>query len=237
MSTEPVARPCPSELTLERLRQGELAVAEAQPLESHARDCLACRRRLEELQAPPPALPAPLPVRRPFSAPLAAGLGALAAAGLSLWLRPAPDTQTKGPPWSLQVIARGQDGRVTRVDPGAPLAPGDRLRFEVSTSWPEGHVALVSFDGAGQVSALVAESSTVAVRGGQRTLLPGAVELDASRGPERILLVGCGRPRSLDDVMASARRALERAGGDPRRVGALDLGCHEEAFWINKVPR
>src|SRR6185436_14068015 len=107
------------------------------------------RRRLDELQAPPPPLTPAVAARRPSPVPVAAALGALAAAGLMLWLRPAPETITKGPPWQLQVIARGRDGRVTRLDPGAPLSPGDRLRFEVRTSWPQGQVALVSVDGAG----------------------------------------------------------------------------------------
>jgi hypothetical protein len=38
-------------------------------------------------------------------------------------------------------------------------------------------------------------------------------------------------------IVEAARGALARAGGDPRRVRALGLGCQEEAFWINKVPR
>jgi hypothetical protein len=235
MNPDPLAR-CPSELTLERLRQGELPGLESARLEPHVRDCLACRRLLEELQAPPPALAA-APPRRRFSLPMAAGLGALAAAGLMLWLRPARDTITKGAPWNLTVVARGRDGRVTRLDPGAPLSPGDRLRFEVFTSWPEGHVTLISVDGAGAISRLVPGESAIAVRGGQRTLLDGAVELDATLGPERILLVGCRRPLAVAEVVAAVRGALVRAGGDPRRMGGLDLSCAEETFWINKVPR
>ena len=73
--------------------------------------------------------------------------------------------------------------------------------------------------------------------GGRRTLLEGAVELDRAQGPERLLLVACRRPMAVPDLVAAARQALARAHGEARRMAGLDLGCHEEAFWINKVPR
>jgi hypothetical protein len=124
------------------------------------------------------------------------------------------------------------------VEPGAPLSAGDRLRFEVFTSWRHGEVAVISVDTAGTISPLVpATGATIAVEGGERVLLDGAVELDDTTGPERILLVACPRPLAVPAVLAAARDSLARAGGQARRMQNLGLGCHEETLWINKVPR
>jgi hypothetical protein len=238
MNRDRVVRSCPSELTLERLRQGELPAPEAARLEPHIRDCLSCRRLLHELQAAPPPLSAVETSQRPpLAVAMGAGMGMLAAAILLFWWHPEADTMTKGPAWQLTVIAADRDGHIGSVDPGAPLSPGDRLRFEVFTRWPRGQVALLSVDGSGVSPLLPAAGTTLPVSGGHRTLLDGAVELDQSMGPERILLIACRRPLAVADLVSAARQALARAHGDARRMTALELGCHEESFWINKVPR
>src|SRR5204862_8111689 len=127
----------------------------------------------------------------------------------------------------LALIARTSEGSVQRVDPGAPLRPGDRLRFEVSTRWPRAQVALVSLDARGAVTPPVpAAGQTALVPGGRPVLLDGAGELDEALGPERVLLVGCPRPLAVAALVDAARAALARAGGDARRIGDLGLGCH-----------
>jgi hypothetical protein len=244
--------PCPSEFALERWRFGELAASpdEARIVE-HVAECSACRARQAELasQPQPPldteaiwsrALGAksPRPTSRRWRPRVWQGV-ALATAALSVSFlvarRPAPDVLAKGS-WQLGVIAKGRDGKVVRVDPGAALSPGDRLRFEVATSWPKADIALVMLDGAGKVSRLAPTADrSLSIAGGKRVLLDDAVELDGMLGPERIVLVGCNRPLEVSEVVTSAARALAAAGGDPRRVASLGTGCHEESFWISTV--
>jgi hypothetical protein len=230
---------CPSELALERWRQGELAGDTG--LGAHVESCPACGQRLALLAVPPPPLQLgrrrqPARLGRVVLLPwlgAAVGMAALAV----FWLRQ-PDTQTKGGPWTLGLVARSSDGQVKRIDPGAALRPGDRLRFEVSTRWSEAQAAVISLDSRGVVSALApTEGPAVAVPAGRRLLLADAVELDDAPGAERIMLVGCRRPFMVAAAVEAARAALVRADGDVRRVGPLGLGCEESTFWITKVSR
>lgn len=233
---------CPSELTLERLRQGELPGAQAAPLEAHVRACLPCRRALEELEVPPPALGV-APGRWRWwglTALAGAAVGALIIITGLVVLEP-PHATTflcKGAPWSLQVFARRPDGQVGRLEPGASVSPGDRLRFQVASCWEPGQVAILDVEAGGEISPVVPPSgATIPVAAGRTTLLDGAVELDGSLGRERILLLACRRAVAVPDLLAAARQALARAGGDPQRMGRVYPGCAEETFWINKVPR
>jgi hypothetical protein len=242
---------CPSELTLLRLHHGELAGAASANFRAHLATCGACTQRLRDSSGAPPPLDLEavwrrargpswrwLMARLSWQGPVGLVVGAATVMLLAFAARPGPSTITKGGPFTLALVARSGDGRVERIDPGAPLRAGDRLRFEVSTTWPHAQVALVSLDGRGAVTPLVpARGELAQVAGGRRVLLDGAVELDDAVGPERILLVGCPHALSVATVAEAARAALTRAGGDPRRVGDLGLGCHETTFWINKVPR
>jgi hypothetical protein len=163
---------------------------------------------------------------------------AFAATLVFAFRRDDPDALTKGGDWQLGVIAKMRDGSIRRLDPGAPLSPGDRLRFEVFTNRPRADIALVMLDSAGKVSRLApAEGRSHAISGGRRVLLDETVELDGALGSERIVLVACDRSMEVSDVVASARRALVAAHGDPRQVDSLGTGCHEETFWITKVSR
>ena len=251
---------CPSEFALERWRFGELAATpEEAPLIAHIEACPACRRRhaeLAEAEAPPfdsetiwakalagGAVRATFPRTRWNRTTFRWLAAALASAALATTLvvvlrHPTPDTLAKGSSWQLGVIAKTRDGSLLRLDPGAPLSPGDRLRFEVFTSWPKADIALVMLDSAGKVSQLApADGRSLAISGGKRILLKEAVELDGSLGAERIVLVACNRALQVAEVVASAQRALTAAHGDPRQVGGLGTGCYEETFWITKVSR
>jgi hypothetical protein len=240
---------CPSDFTLERLRQRELVGPAAEAASGHVGGCVSCGGRLEALAAPPPALDLEAIWRRAQSSwrgRLANLLRfrfvtvtlAATTASLALWFAGPAQTITKGPPWTLSLIARSGDGSVARIAPGAALHRGDRLRFEVSTTWSSGHVVLLSLDSRGKVSLLAPSSGeAVTVPGGKRTLLEGAVELDDAVGAERVLLVACHRKVPVGLVADTTRAALAQAGGDPRGVTGLGLGCHEESFWITKVSR
>jgi hypothetical protein len=254
---------CPSEFALERLRFGEVAASpEETRLLAHVGQCKTCRRVLAELAESPP--PPPLDTEQIWLRIAASDrtglgyagrwlrerlagwrrgliggalLGAAAAGVLLLVARPpASDITIKGGgPWQLDVIARRADGSLQRLMPGARLVAGDRLRFEVATSWARGNVVLVLLDASGVVSPLVPPSGPAAiVKGGQRILLDGAIELDSSVGPERIVLAACTQPVTVDDVVGAAKRTVAAAAGDPVRVSDLGTGCHEETFWITK---
>jgi hypothetical protein len=254
------ASSCPSEFTLERWRFGELAASpEEAPLIAHIEACPGCRQRHAELAAAelPSGSSEPIwsralaagkvdglspkklwrsPSQR-WVAPALAGV-ALAAAVFVAIRRPEPDTLTKGGDWQIGVIAKTREGSLLRIDPGAPLVPGDRLRFEVFTNWPKADIALVMLDSAGNVSQLAPTGArSLSISGGRRVVLDDAVELDGTLGPERIVLVACARPLQVLEAVASARLALATAHGDPRRVDTLGTGCHEETFWITKVNR
>jgi hypothetical protein len=245
----PTPSSCPSEFALERWRFGELAasVQEAE-LVAHVAACSKCHVRQSELaQTKQPGLETETiwstangrRPRKPSWRPRAWQGVALAtsavAALLVIYRRPAPDTLAKGA-WELGIIAQSHDGKVMRIDPGAALSPGDRLRFEVATSWGKADIALVMLDSAGKVSQLAPTGNrSLSIAGGKRVLLDDAVQLDGVLGPERIVLVACTRALDVSGVVASAEHALAAAGGDPRRVPSLGTGCHEESFWISKV--
>jgi hypothetical protein len=248
-------RSCPSEFTLERWRFGELAgLPEEAQLVEHLKECPACSQKQAELarESTPPSLNVDAiwangrgedsgKVWGSGRRHLGWGAGALAGASMALALvfliRPSsPDILSKGGAWHLGIVAKSKSGTIMRLDPGAPLSPGDRLRFEVFTSLPRAEIALVMLDGAGQVSQLAPSGEhSLSIAGGRQVLLQETVELDAHPGPERVVLVGCSERVRVADVVTAARRALAEAHGDPRLVKSLGTGCHEESFWISKV--
>lgn len=248
---------CPSEFRLERHRLGESAgTTEARLVAAHVARCPSCTDRLVDLGLPPPEFPLDAiweavrgggvgkrPARRRprTQAAAVAAFAVVALVALAIVRgpsRPSADL-SKGGAWSLTVIAKLRGGdEVAPVLSGVRLVEGDRLRFEVSTAWPRGFAAIVSLDSAGAVSALApTDGEAIEVRGGQRRLLAGAVELDSSRGSERIELVGCPRPFAIADLLMAARAELTRQAGDLRKLGPLQPGCLGETFWIEKASR
>jgi hypothetical protein len=257
---------CPSEFALDRLRLGEAAESAAgHATADHVHGCASCADRLAALSAAPPPFPLDAVWRaarevdglerkrsarhgdrraywtwliRGFAFATVAVVGLVAAGRLIPGAQPPADL-VKGGPWRLTIIAkkRGQE-EVAHLASGTRLSPGDRLRFEVSTSWTRGYVGVIGLDSHGVVSVLApADGQTIEVRGGQRLLLDGAVELDQSIGPERIDLIGCRQQMPVAMLADAARAALQRQGGDLRKVGPLASGCHQETFWFEKVAR
>ena len=246
---------CPSEFTLERLRFGELAGSPEESLVvAHLDGCVECRGRERSLaEAPSPTLDGAAiwalgSARRRGTRELSwhlprlrwaavALVGAAAAASVAFLLpRQSPDILTKGSAAKLGIIAKRRDGSTMRLESGARLSPGDRLRFEVSTTLPRASIALVLVDGAGAVTRLApGEGQSLSIASGKRVLLAEAVELDGTLGVERIVLVACGHAVDADEVVARARRALDDAGGNPLQVDPLGTGCDEETFSMTKV--
>jgi hypothetical protein len=257
---------CPSEFALESLRLSEAAGSKARrAIGDHVDHCAACTDRLAALSAAPPPFPLDAvwrevreasgreerrpgarPARRAYRAWLIRGVAVVGTATLTLVAagRLVPRVQppadlVKGGPWGLTVIAQRHGWHeVTRLASGARLSQGDRLRFEVSTSWTHGYAGVISLDSRGVVSILApTDGQTAEVRGSQRLLLDGAVELDESIGSERIDLIGCRRPMPVTALADAARTALRGQHGDLRKVGQIAPGCHQETFWFDKVAR
>ncbi len=240
---------CLSDFALDRLRTGELnGSADAVPAGAHLRGCDRCQGRLREMDAvvPPRFDFSDVAVHVPARAPRRTWRGWLR----GLWLLPIaatvvvaalvprrpPDARSKGGAWQLGVFAQYPSGRVEAISPGAALAPGDRLRFQVSAP-EDGFVSVISLDARRAVTPFApAAGEMTAVHPG-RQLLEAAVRLDDALGPERLLLVACSRPLPLNQVISAGRAALDAAGGSAAQVAGLDLPCAQSTFWIRKEAR
>ncbi|MEP6653585.1 MAG: hypothetical protein ABJA82_09520 [Myxococcales bacterium] len=260
MSTPNDTGPCPSDFGLERWRLGELAAAgdDGRVHAAHVERCATCADRLRELAASPPLFPLDAVWRAArgergvastsraggwrrlgprWLAGMLAGAAAVAATAVML-ARSVPSTDlVKGGPFALTVIAQ-RKGKVggERIPSGTRLSPGDRLRFEVSTTRSSAYIAVVSLDSAGVVSPLAPfTGETVEIHAGRPALLDGAVALDQATGPERVELLGCVHPAPVTSLIEAARGALKRAGGDLRKLERIAPGCDSETFWIEKT--
>lgn len=233
---------CLSDLLLDRMLAGErLHRSERMHAEAHLRSCSACAQRKEALEGDarafdvPFRLPLPQP-RRSFAWGLRLGFATAATAALFLVVRtdvPAPEVRSKGG-GTLALIARSPDGTIERVLPGDSLAPGDAIRFEVRTSEPA-VVAVLGIDAAGAVTPYVEE---VAVDAGGPQVLPGAILLDETLGPERLVALFCSEPLGRAGLLEAGAEALERAGGDPAAELHLEApGCLQTSLLIRKVAR
>jgi hypothetical protein len=243
---------CLSDLALDRWLAGELNGQPAgEAARSHLHGCRACSARLRVLESEPELLPPPATHRPPrVNSPsrtrgrtiaLLSGIAALAA-GLAMVVQTRhpipgePGLRTKGD-LQLDVVVRRSDGRTESVLPGDALSAGDVVRFLVSTPEP-GFVFVLGLDAAGTVSP---HSPAVGVPGplpaGRAQALPGSVILDETLGAERFLLLHCNDASNVDVVVQAGRRALQAAGGDPRRVTRLELPCRQVGISVEKVRR
>jgi hypothetical protein len=206
-----------TDVELERLLAGDLPAARAAELEAKA--TAADRARLDELRADNAAFLAGVDVAAEVRAIgkklgviepdrrgratwwrwLWAG-GALAAAAavvLVIALRRdgerVDDIGIKGA--DIALVIHTEHGRLATGD---AVDPGTKIRFEIATP-PQGFVAVVGVDGAGQTTVYFPYGKRDAAPA-QPGLLPGAIQLDATPGAERFYAVYAARPFAIDAV-------------------------------------
>jgi hypothetical protein len=233
MGTE-VTGGCLSEFRLDKLMANELDVAAAASARAHVDGCGDCAARLAALTAdrdrfradlaaksPPPAARPAIAARRRRRLHRAAlpalGLAAAAAAAFLLWPRRVVDD---GPP-STETVARQsgvrrkgglalrfyvrRDGGVTAGASGDVLAPGDEVRFSISSDRP-GYLVVGSVDAGGHVTIFVPEATATRaapVDAGSDRLLAGAFALDDTLGPELVIAFLCAEPIAVADARAA----------------------------------
>jgi hypothetical protein len=227
---------CLTDFTLDRWLASELSEREESSARAHLSTCGRCearhaalRRERERFAAE--AAPLVLPPRRAraWHPWLASGGAALAMAAFALLLlRPhgaAEGTRTKGGSTRLEVYV-SHGGDVRRGGPGEAVAPGDALRFVV-TSLDLPYVAVVSLDGAKHASVYYPSRGEVAPIPLARSFaLPESTVLDDTLGEERVFAMFCPRSFATEPL----RRAMEAA---PDRAPALE-GCQAEVLVLHK---
>ena len=241
---------CRSALILDRWRAGEFSTAEAAVLKAHVDGCARCTGAVASLheveaEALPPLrvvplralggarAPGPSPLRSPRRAVRLAGFAAGAAgllAAAALLLRPVPAGESgeriKGAAFGLSMYVQHGE-QVRRAAPGEVVAPGDAVRFAVTTPLPA-FVAVLSVDPSGRGSVYFPVGDRAeAVAAGAEVPLPLGTRLDATLGEERLLALFCDRPVELEPL----RRALEAKEG-----AAIPAGCQATQWRFVKRP-
>jgi hypothetical protein len=215
---------CLSALHLDRWMTGELNQSQSESVRVHLAGCERCRRTAEEMRSDRDATELPrlrlLSVashvadegKRPSRAwrvrAAAAATGLAAAAALLMILRPGgPDERIKGPGFALAMYVQ-HGGEVRRVGPGEAIAPGDAVRFAVTTP-VEAYVAILSLDAKGRASIYYPlGASAQPLPAGEDVPLPLGTRLDETLGEERVVGLFCSSPVELEPL-----RARLEAGG------------------------
>ncbi|MCY1019707.1 DUF4384 domain-containing protein [Pyxidicoccus sp. MSG2] len=218
---------------LERYLADALAPEARRQLESVLAESAPDRERLEALRADSAAFlvqhpPGPLVARYEAAEPARRRpwwvllVPALAASVLVVvWLREDPYT-VKGTV-SLVLHRKAGDGS-TRVEPGATLAPGDVLQFEVKAA-EDGYVAVLSRDGQGTVTVYHPFGGTEAARyQAARPMLPAAIELDGVRGHEEVYALHSSQPFALDQAVAALKEGRKLEDAAPKGVAVEHVG-------------
>jgi hypothetical protein len=200
-------RPIPDAL-LERYLAGDLDEARRKELEARLADSPEERARLDALRADSAAFlikhpPGPLVAKAEVARPrvprwLALVLAPVATALLVfVLLRPRePDIGLKGDV-ALTVYRVNAEGAIARVEPGALLKAGDRVRFEVRAA-SDGWIAVLSRDGAGRVTVYYPYGGQAAARySSSEPVLPGAIGLDETKGREDVWVFFSPKPFAL----------------------------------------
>lgn len=237
----------PSDLTLDRLRAGELDAEAAARVEARLAQSDEDRARFEALDrhfddvdaVDPRRLlaairrgaerPATLMERLRAGWVLWVGGLALAAAAVVVWvvLPPAPGPEVpdvvalKGGP-VLHVQRRGADGVGEPVASGAPMAPGDTLKFAVTLP-ASARVRVIGVEADGdRYDAWPLDGDSPVLGPGEQIALDGAVTLDDAPGRETLYLVAC--PLAVDPTGC-------RFEGD---APSCPAGCGTDRFVLDK---
>lgn len=218
---------CLSDLTLDRLRCGELSLQAATEAERHLQTCNRCRNRYTALRTEDtvlskelPPLPDLLAPRAPIAslseararrgrwwAPALAALSAAAAIALLLGRQVPPEGEIrlKGVSGELDLFVK-RAGKVFRWQ-AQPLQPGDQLRYSFRAPEPL-HVMVLSREAGGTVNQYFpTEPKSFSVEMGV-TLSKVATELDATLGNETLWGVFCQNPFTADALISQ----LEQTG-------------------------
>lgn len=201
---------CLSDLVFDAWSAGELEPDRVRAAAEHLAGCEQCsargqeldRQRAQFLEGAPefvaPGTRAPRRARGPRWPAWVGGSVALAAVlalavgklGEQPELSEGDGTRSKGPAHLTFFVKRGT--RVLDGVPGQSVAPGDQLRFAVTSAVPT-HVAVLSLDAAGTASIYHPTDSprATAVDAAQRFALASAVELDGVLGKEVVFGVFC----------------------------------------------
>jgi hypothetical protein len=238
---------CLSDLQLDALALGALDDAQAEQAERHLSSCSRCsERRLElgdatrssaEVLARSPSRrssavmsgqAARRPTRRAWLGGAVAATAAAAAVLLLIVQSPllsSGDTvRTKGT--SRVGFFVRHAGVVRRGGERERVSPGDALRFVVTSSVPS-YVAVLSRDGAGQVSVYHPRGPRAArVEAGVERPLDASVVLDDVLGEERLYALACSVPIEV----AAVSDGLRRTNTEP----AWPVECSIERFVLIK---
>jgi hypothetical protein len=222
-------KPCPSDFSLDDL---EIHGGGASPeLAAHVAGCDRCRTRgaarvarQEEFRAEmSPAVWRAIEGRIP-SRPwwrrrwVMPALTATVVAAVLLVAHLDPDAGnrgsyvgTKGAP-SVEIICR-RGAETASLAPGAAVAPGDELRFRPLASPPDARYLMIgSVDGSGRFAPFYparADGESVALPPAGAPL-PGGIRIDATPGPERLVVLWSAAPVSAAAVAPVAEAAAER---------------------------
>lgn len=241
LDMKPRPAECLSDLALDRLIAGEPG-----PRWEHVNNCPRCRARLEKLKQGSQVSETWLArgiahTRRRLWLRRAGVVTSFAVAATLLLVvarvrplpSPPPDQRMKGSSLSLGVYVRRGSGVVIAAQSPAAVAPGEQIRFEVTSGRP-GFLGIVGLDAAGAVTPYVTSGSRLRKLDAGRQLLDGSILLDETLGAERLIAVWCPSDCATREVVDAAQTALRRAGNDAAQVGSLPLGCEQASFLLEK---
>jgi hypothetical protein len=222
-----IAPECPSELNLDRLSVDELEANH--PIRAHVSDCEECKARMSERSRL-----LPLELKSRMLAEIHRGVverkrtdrwldrliamlspvrhfavvAATACAVFFMFPRERPEAVTSKGGLGL-VVYRERGGDVDKTLSGEQFQPGDRLRFEVELPQP-GQLMIVGVEADGDTFPCYTSESerSVIQTETNKHLLPGAVELDDSRGKEQLHAILCRTPFSFGDVHVEDGRVV-----------------------------
>ncbi len=240
----------PGELTLRRLRAGELNGPDREPLTQHTQRCARCRARLAVIDEEQSAfardipfdrfaggveraarVPRPRRLGRRLMLPAMAALAAAAALVFALPASPPGDgggNRIKGDGVAVVLRVASADGQQRslpsgmdgRAEASARLSPGDRLRIGIQTSGRR-HVIAIAIDDRGEVTPLYPEAgAAVAIDPASDPVYLPDSFELTGVGRERIVVLVADRPLALADALLAARNGWSRARGD---LGAMAI--------------
>lgn len=228
-----------SDFAIDALVADEAADENRERQRTHLATCDKCRARLDSATKDAAQFARAAPVlmfsrkkkvnRTPVLFAVASALALAAGVMLFVRSRPSPDegaltTRLKGGSHIGFFVKRGDV--VTTGTSGARVQPGDALRFTYGAT-KESHLAILSVDGAKNVSVYFPDAPTAApIAPGVDHALPSSTVLDDTLGHETIYALFCDSPIALEPVRA-------RLAAAPGRAPVVE-GCTVDTLTIDK---